>query len=126
MSKEAKLNGRSKARGRNGWFIPRTAEMSQWGPPNATEPQRGPLVDFSIRSSHYGDFPPIYLELTVEDTEAIISLLQEGLDEARSILVEIADAAANEHHIPTEEAPVFENGVGEVPVEIAPPEPVTS
>lgn len=117
MSQEAKLKGRSKARGRNGWFVPRTAEMSQWGPPNATEKERGPLIDLTIRSSHYGDNPPIWLELTVEDTEAIISLLQTGLDDARSILTDMADAAANEHHIPTDEAPVED---------VAPPEPVTA
>lgn len=70
------LNGKSEARGRNGWFAPHRAVMMDF---NKTAVHDRQLVIEVWSKSRVANLAPIMLCLTETDAETLITLLSRGL-----------------------------------------------
>jgi hypothetical protein len=71
-----RFNGKSQARGRNGWFTPHRAVVLDFNFEN--EIPREFVVEVWSKSKT-ADHPPIMLRLTPTDAENLIGLLNKGL-----------------------------------------------
>lgn len=71
------LNGKSQARGRNGWFTPAKVRVLDF---NETICHGREFVVEVWSKSTTADHPPIMLRLTETDAHTMIALLQKGLD----------------------------------------------
>lgn len=71
-----RLNGKSEARGRNGWFAPHRAVVMDF---NKTAVSGRKFVVEVWSKSTIADHPPIMLCLTETDAGTLIDLLQKGL-----------------------------------------------
>lgn len=80
------LNGTSKARGRNGWFVPRTVVVRD---PN---PGMGLGIGVEFSSNRIAtNLPPICLDLSIEDAKTIVGQLTNALIDARAFDLPLAE-----------------------------------
>ena len=82
-----RLNGKSEARGRNGWFAPQRVAVMAFG--KTTISDRQFIVEVWSKST-IADHPPIMLCLTETDAESLVALLQKGLQAFKAETVESA------------------------------------